>query len=183
MQQKPPPFLETHRLRLRSWQDSDRDAFAALNAHPEVMDDLGGPIDRAASDRKLDSYLSAFEKHGYGRWLIEDHAGTFLGYTGVMLRHDDPPLGMHNEIGWRLIRDAWGGGFATEAAQAALDDVFARIGLDEVLAYTRPDNLRSQAVMRRLNLERDEARDFVMPMANVDEWPGWVWVARPLRAS
>ncbi len=179
MQQRHPFLLETHRLRLRNWRESDRDAFAALNAHPEVMADLGGPIDRAASDRKLDGYISAFEEHGYGRWLIEDHAGTFLGYTGVMPRREDPPLGFHNEIGWRLTREAWGGGFATEAARAALDDVFTRIGLDEVLAYTRPDNLRSQAVMLRLELERDEARDFVMPMANVDNWPGLVWVARP----
>ena len=136
------------------------------------MTDLGGPIDRAASDRKLDSYMSAFETHGYGRWLIEDHAGTFLGYTGVMPRQEAPPLGFHNEIGWRLTREAWGGGFATEAARAALD---------EVLAYTRSDNLRSQAVMLRLELERDETRDFVLPMANVENWPGLVWVARPTR--
>lgn len=179
MQQRQPFVLETHRLRLRNWRESDREAFAALNAHPEVMADLGGPIDRAASDRKFDHYAAAYEARGYCRWLIEDHAGTFLGYTGVMPRNGDHPLGFHNEIGWRLTREAWGGGYATEAARAALDDVFTRIGLDEVLAYTRPDNLRSQAVMLRLDLQRDEARDFVIPLENVQHWTGLVWVARP----
>ena len=63
--------------------------------------------------------------------------------------------------------------------RAALDDVFTRIGLDEVLAYTPPDKLCSQAVMLRLSLQRDESRDFVMPLDSVENWPGLVWVARP----
>ena len=92
MQQRQPFSLETHRLRLRNWRETDRDTFAVLNAHPEVMHDLGGPIDRAASDRKFDHYCAAFETHGYSRWLVEDHAGTFLSYTGVMPRNGVHPL-------------------------------------------------------------------------------------------
>ncbi|MGD8417812.1 MAG: GNAT family N-acetyltransferase [Pseudomonadales bacterium] len=170
--------LDTDRLRLRTWREDDRDAFAAMNAHPEVMRDYGGPISREDSDAKFDRYAGAFDVCGFGRWLIETAAGDYLGYCGVMPAYPGHPLGDHHEIGWRLVRHAWGYGYATEAARAALKDVFGRIGLDEVLAYTAPDNLRSQAVMARLNLERDPCLDFVAMNDLVGEWQGLVWVAR-----
>jgi RimJ/RimL family protein N-acetyltransferase len=171
-------LIETTRLRLRVWRTTDRDAFAALNSDAEVMADEGGPIDRASSDAKLDRYAMAFERYGFGRWVVEDHAGAFLGYAGVMPSPSEHPLGEHFEIGWRLIRMAWGYGYATEAARAALDDAVGRAGLAEVLAYTAADNLRSQAVMERLHLRRDPARDFTADYAHQKGWRGLVWVAR-----
>jgi RimJ/RimL family protein N-acetyltransferase len=92
---------------------------------------------------------------------------------------NDHPLGPHFEIGWRLMRDAWGRGYATEAAAAALDDAFKRVGLSEVVSYTAPDNLRSQAVMKRLYLQRDSSRDFSANYEGVGIWHGLVWVGRP----
>lgn len=170
--------LETSRLRLRCPSEADRASFAALNAHPEVMKDLGGSISRDESDRKLDHYSTTFSQYGYGRWMIENRDGNFIGYAGVMPSHAEHPLGVHDEVGWRLIRSAWGNGYATEAAQAALDDVFARVGLTEVVAYTSPDNSKSQAVMVRLNLIRDSSRDFTVHHEKVGDWSGLVWVAR-----
>ena len=152
--------LNTPRLRLRCWRETDRDALAAMHADAEVMADHGRPLTRTESDAKLDRYAAAFETHGICRWAVESRAGDFLGYVGVMPSWPEHPLGPHMEIGWRLIRRAWGYGYATEAAQAALADAFERVGLKEVLAYTGPDNLRSQAVMARLRLKRDPARDF-----------------------
>lgn len=168
-------ILETPRLRLRCWQEADRDAFAALHAHPEVMRDYGGPLDRTESDAKLDRYIAAFQQHGFARWAIENHAGEFLGYAGVMPSPPAHPLGPHAEIGWRLRRTAWGLGYATEAATAALRDAVSRCGLTEVIAYTAPDNLRSQAVMTRLRLRRDPARDFRATYGS-QLWHGLVWV-------
>ena len=168
----------TPRLRLRLWRDTDRHLFAVMNADPEVMEDLGGPITRAESDAKMDRYKAAWEKHGLGRWVIETHGGDFLGYTGVLPAHSDHPLGEHYEAGWRLLRSAWGNGYASEATRAAFDDAFARLGLSEIVAYTAPDNLRSQAVMTRLGLTRDKTRDFTLSGPR-GIWRGLVWLVKP----
>jgi len=171
--------IETDRLRLRSWRESDRDSFAALNAHPIVMADLGGPLSRELSDAKFDRYVGAYKGNGFGRWLVETFAGQFLGYCGVMPASEDHPLGPHHEIGWRLHHGVWGNGYATEAARACLEDVFRRVELQEVLAYTSADNLRSQAVMERLRLIRDESRDFTVHGNRTGMWRGLVWSATP----
>lgn len=171
-------LIETTRLRLRVWHTTDRDAFAVMNSDAEVMADEGGPLDRASSDAKLERYAAAFARYGFGRWVVADRDGRFLGYAGVMPSPAGHPLGEHFEIGWRLMRAAWGHGYATEAARAALDDALGRAGLDEVLAYTAADNLRSRAVMERLRLRRDPARDFTADYAHQKGWHGLVWVAR-----
>lgn len=172
-------MIETERLRLRPWRLEDSDALASMHVDAEVMQDYGGPISRALSDSKLARYAAAFEEYGFCRWLLETRGGEFLGYCGVMPAFPGHPLGDHFEIGWRMVRGAWGHGYATEAAKAALPQAFARSGLSEILSYTAPDNLRSQAVMSRLELQRDEDRDFVGGFDTVSPWRGLVWVARP----
>ncbi len=175
--------LVTDRLVLRRWHDDDRVPFAAMNADAEVMHDLGGTLDRDASDRKLDRFAEAFDNHGYGRWVIEGTIDggdpNFLGYAGVMPNRGDHPLGEHDDAGWRLCRHAWGYGVASEAARAVLHDVFTRVGLTEVLSYTAPDNVRSQAVMRRLGLRRDSSLDFSAHYDGFGVWHGLVWIATP----
>jgi len=172
--------LKTARLTLRPWREDDRDAFAAMNADPEVAWDLGGPLSRAESDTKFDRYVATFARLGFSRLVIEDAERRFLGYAGVQPSRPDHPLGPHAEIGWRLARSAWGKGYATEAARIALDDFFARSKIVEVLAYTSPDNARSQAVMARLALRRDPSRDFELSHDGVP-WHGLVWVAEMRR--
>jgi RimJ/RimL family protein N-acetyltransferase len=170
-------MLSTTRLILRPWSDADLDAFAAMNADPAVMVDMAA-LDRAGSQAKLRRYQAAFEARGFTRWAMTDLAGAFLGYTGIMPIGGDHPLAGGVEIGWRLNRAAWGHGYVTEAGAAVLADAFGRCGLAEVLSYTAADNLRSQAVMRRLGLTRTPALDF---SADYDgaSWSGLVWAARP----
>jgi RimJ/RimL family protein N-acetyltransferase len=170
--------IRSDRLILRSWQDSDRDAFATLNAASEVTLDLGGPLDRAQSDAKFDRYVAAFEQHGFCRWALEDSDGQFLGYTGVMPSRPGHPLGPHVDIGWRLVRSAWGRGYATEAARASLRDAFERVHLKEVLAYTSVDNVRSRAVIKRLKMTRAASLDYSEPLGT-GMWHGLVWMALP----
>ena len=178
-----PMVLDTPRTRLRPWQETYRPAFAALMADPAVMADLGGSIDRAASDAKLDRYIAAYEGHCVCRWAVEFQDGDFLGYAGVMPLPADHPLAPGWDIGWRLVRRAWGRGYATEAAAAALDHAFLRLALPEIVAFTAPDNIRSQAVMDRLRMQRDPARDFTAIYDGVNPWRGLLWVALPGRTS
>lgn len=173
-------MLETPRLRLHRWHDRHRDAFARLHADPEVMADLGGPIDRQTSDRKLAEYRAAERMHGTSRWAVEDPSGRFLGYAGVMRRSDrGHPLGDHFEIGWRFSREAWGRGYASESAKAALRHATHDLGLSDVVAYTNQDNLRSQAVMARIGMIRDPGRDFQVVKPNRAHWAGLVWRLPP----
>jgi RimJ/RimL family protein N-acetyltransferase len=167
---RPTVKIETPRIRLRCWQGGDREAFAAMNADPEVMRDLGGPISREESDSKLDRFAAAFHRYGLGRLVVESPEGHFLGYASIMPSPPQHPLGSHFEIGWRLVRSAWGHGYATEAAEAALHDAVARAGLTEILSYTASDNIRSQAVMVRLGLRRCPSLDFTADYEKVGSW-------------
>jgi RimJ/RimL family protein N-acetyltransferase len=150
-----------------------------MHADEEVSADLGGPLDRPTSDSKFDRYRKSFIETGVSRWAVEDHRGYFLGYSGVMLRGDPAhPLGVHYEIGCRFLRRAWGKGYASESAQAALSDALNRSDIREILSYTSAENIRSQAVMRRLNLKRDMSRDFSALYDGVGLWRGLVWTTK-----
>ena len=154
----------TPRLLLRRWRREDREPFAALNADPEVMRHFRAPLDRAASDAFVDRIEASFDELGYGLWAVEVVAdGRFIGFTGLA-RHTFPaPFTPCVEVGWRLARDAWGHGYATEAARAALDVGFGELRLAEIVSMTAASNVRSQAVMRRLGMTRDAADDFAHP--------------------
>jgi RimJ/RimL family protein N-acetyltransferase len=170
--------IDTSRTRLRCWEQADRDAFASLHADPAVMHDYGGPLSRRDSDDKFDRYMASYQKHGFCRWAVETLEGVFLGYAGVMPSRPNHPLGSHVEIGWRFLRRVWDYGYATEAARAALNDAFTRVGLAEVIAYTAQDNVRSQAVMDRLQMRREPSRDFTADFDLLKGWRGLVWIAK-----
>lgn len=168
-------MLATTRLRLKHWADRHSEPFARMHADPEVMADLGGAIEPAASALKLARYKAAQVEFGVARWAVETIDGDFLGYCGVMRRPaHDHPLGPHVEIGWRFMRDAWGQGFATESARAALAEAEPRVGLHNIVSYTSADNARSQRVIEKLGLSRDPSRDFLMPTPS-GGWKGLVW--------
>src|SRR5262245_38563203 len=170
-------MIKTPHLLLNRWDDRHREAFAAMHADPDVMADLGGPIDQSESYRKFEQYRAAQREHGVSRWAIEQSNGAFVGYAGVMPRlSKDYPLGAHFEVGWRLVRGAWGYGYATASAKAGLHHAIREFGLGEITAYTSPDNWRSQAVMARLNSVRDASRDFTLQTPIGRQWQGMVWV-------
>ncbi|MGW5780085.1 GNAT family N-acetyltransferase [Streptomyces sp. NPDC003863] len=161
--------LRTDRLLLRRWRESDLEPWAAMNADPEIREYLGDLLTREESDATVAAMESDFEKRGFGWWALEARAtGAFLGRAGLDVIGEDMPFS-GVDVGWRLTRSAWGNGYATEAARACLAFGFEVLGLPEVLASTTVDNLRSQAVMRRIGMTRNPADDFEDP--SVPEGP------------
>jgi len=150
--------IQTDRLLMRRWLESDREPFAALNGDPETMRFFPATLDDAASNALIDRIESLFEQQGYGLWALEViETGAFIGSTGLNPMPADVPGAGGLEVGWRLARHAWHHGYATEAAQAAVAVAFGGIGLDEIWSMTAVVNEPSVAVMRRLGL-REVAR-------------------------
>lgn len=158
-------MIQTERLILRPYREDDREAFAALNGHPEVGAWLAGTQDRAQSDAMLDRINAHIAAHGFGFWAAERRSdGRLIGAIGLVVVEDgDLPVGPGIEMGWRLIPDAWGAGYATEGAKAALDWGFANLAVREIIAFTARANRASQAVMTRIGMVADPARDFDHP--------------------
>jgi RimJ/RimL family protein N-acetyltransferase len=154
----------TPRLLLRSWKESDREAFARLNADPEVMEFLLGLPDRAASDALVVHIDAHFAEHGFGLWAVEVQNGeSFIGFVGLRRVGFDAPFTPAVEIAWRLARSAWGHGYATEAAREACRIAFDVLRLPEIVSFTVPGNVRSRAVIGRLGMTRDVPGDFDHP--------------------
>lgn len=157
-----PTELVTDRLQLRRWRRSDREPFAALNADPEVMEYFPALLSRAESGALVDRIEEGFQRHGFGLWAVE-REGVLLGFTGLSVPRFTAAFLPAVEVGWRLRRDAWGQGFATEAARAAVEAGFQRWGLDEIVSFTSEANARSRAVMARIGMTRDPDDDFDHP--------------------
>jgi RimJ/RimL family protein N-acetyltransferase len=148
--------IRTERLLMRRWRETDREPFAALNADPEVMRHFPAALDRAGSDRLVDRFERLFQSQGFGSWALEVVAtGEMIGFTGLVPMPAGVPGAGGQEVGWRLARHAWHQGYATEAARAALDVAFGRLGLPVVWSMTAVANLPSQAVMRRIGMVQE----------------------------
>lgn len=158
--------LRTPRLLLRRFTPADREAFAALNADPVVMEYFPALLDRLQSDALVERIEQHFVEHGFGLWALDVVVGEprgFIGFAGLLRVSFDAPFAPAVEVGWRLARGAWGKGYATEAAREACRFGFEELRLDEIVSFTVPANLRSRAVMERLGMVHDERGGFDHP--------------------
>ena len=164
------PALVTERLVLRTWRPEDRAPFAALNADPVVVEYLAGPLDRAASDALVSNHEAHWAAEGFGMWAVEvPGVAPFVGSVGLRRVPAGLPFTPAVEVAWRLARQFWGHGYATEAARAAVTFGFDPAGLDEVVSFTAVGNARSRRVMERLGMTRDAAGDFEHPRLAVGD--------------
>lgn len=145
----PIPTIETQRLTLRAFREADATALFELSQDPEVMRYVG---DRRVptlqeSWRGVAGMLGHWALRGYGQWAIEERSsGRFIGRAGII-----NPVGWPGpEVGYLLGKDWWGRGYATEAARAAMDWGFERVGFDELISLIFAENTRSIAVAMRL---------------------------------
>lgn len=149
------PTLHGERVLLRPWREDDLEPFARLNADPAVMEHFPAPLTRGESDAFVrERIVRQFERLGYGPWALEVTGVTpFAGFVGLLAHDFEAHFTPCIEVGWRLAREHWGHGYATEAARLALDHGFEQAGLGEIVSFAVPANRRSLAVMERLGLE------------------------------
>ena len=146
--------LETSRLILRSWKDSDLKPFYALNSNAEVMRYFPHGLTQPQSDALAQKFQTLIDIQGWGFWAVElKQTGEFIGFIGLHRQPDQFTFSPCTEIGWRLEQKFWGKGFATEAAIACLDFAFNSLHLNAVVAFTTQQNSKSQAVMQRLGMQ------------------------------
>ncbi|TMB86365.1 MAG: GNAT family N-acetyltransferase [Chloroflexi bacterium] len=159
--------LSTQRLIMRGWRESDLAPWAAMNADPEVRQYLGPTLTYEQASAWALAFQDDLDRHGFGFWALEVRAsGEFIGFTGLSRVDEQMPFS-GVELAWRLAVPAWGHGYATEAALAAMEYGFDVMRLPEIVAVTVEANLRSRAVMRRIGMTSDPAEDFDHP--DVDE--------------
>lgn len=146
--------IETPRLRLRDWTENDLTAFTRLNADPRVMEYFLHPLDERQSRELYLGIRAEIDRKGYGGWVVErKEDGRFLGFTGFHEVSFEAFFTPAVEIAWRLCYEAWGHGYAPEAASACLAYGREVLGFREVCAFTALANRRSQRVMQKIGMK------------------------------
>ncbi|MBL8630123.1 MAG: GNAT family N-acetyltransferase [Rhodospirillaceae bacterium] len=158
-------MLTTARLKLRDWRDEDLPAFAALNADPAVMEFFPNTLTAEDSNALATRIRARIAEHNWGFWAVEVIGGpAFIGCIGLSVPRFDAHFMPCVEVGWRLAKTAWGHGYATEAARAAMDFGFNTLGLAEIVSFTTTHNQRSRHVMEKLGMTTTPADDFEHPL-------------------
>jgi len=158
------PSLQTPRLILRRWRDSDREPFQALNADPRVMEFFPALLTLAETDAGMARIEREFEEHRFGLYAAElIETGAFIGFIGLSIPGFHAPFMPAVEIGWRLAAAYWGRGLATEGARAVVHHALETLRLPGLVSFTVPANLRSRRVMENIGMVRDATADFDHP--------------------
>jgi RimJ/RimL family protein N-acetyltransferase len=162
--------LRSPRLALRQWRDADLEPFSRLNADPEVMRHFPSPLSREESDALAERERRRIKLLGWGLWSVEvTESAQFIGFVGLAEPRFDAHFTPAIEVGWRLARDAWGRGYASEAARVAVAFGFDELRLDEIVSFTTVENDRSVRVMERIGMTHDPADDFNHPLLAPDD--------------
>jgi RimJ/RimL family protein N-acetyltransferase len=150
-----PPII-TERLRLRPFAEDDLRSLHEFWADPDIGQWVGGVHQRLTeSVDELGGHLRHQSEHGFGIWAAEERSsGRLVGEVGLQYLEGGPDV----EIGWVVARDAWGQGFATEAAAKWLEVGFADLGVDRIVAVVLPANMRSRAIAARLGMREAGTR-------------------------
>lgn len=147
--------LTTDRLRLRRWNAEDVDPYAQLCADPEVMRWIGSGAVRNRDEcvAAIENFERFWDENGFGLFAVELLENQrLIGFTGLAVPDFLPEVMPTIEIGWRLARDAWGHGYATEAARTCLDFGFNERGIDRVVSIHQVGNESSGRIMERIGM-------------------------------
>lgn len=139
--------LETPRLLLRLPRVEDLDPWATMMTDPDTARFIGGVTPRALSWRALMTMIGAWHANGFAMFsVIEKSSGRWIGRLGPW----QPDGWPGTEVGWAIVRDCWGKGYAVEGAEAATAWAFDQLGWTNVIHSIAPENTPSQSVARKL---------------------------------
>ncbi|MEZ7893267.1 MAG: GNAT family N-acetyltransferase [Candidatus Wallbacteria bacterium] len=148
--------LFTKRLWLRPWQEKDAEPFCEMNSDPEVMKYFPNPLNNDETINFIERIKIKFAETGFGLFAVEVmQSGEFIGFIGLSQPKFKSFFTPCYEIGWRLKKNAWGQGYATEGAAECLKLGFGQLNLDKIYSFTAAINLRSENVMKRLGLIKE----------------------------
>ncbi|ASE34915.1 GNAT family N-acetyltransferase [Mammaliicoccus sciuri] len=164
-------YIETKRLILRNWKDEDVALFQSMNASPEVRRYFPDILSYRATENMIDQMKSVIDQHEIGLFAVElKETKSFIGMVGLNYIPEGSELSFPElpfyEIGWRMDKDVWGNGLATEAAEAVLTYAKSK-GIDEVYSFTSEINKPSRRVMEKL--EMNHIRNFLHPKVIYDD--------------
>lgn len=149
----PQIFIETPRLILRQWQESDHEPYIQLNMDNEVMEFFPSTKTREESLAQMERLSKRIDDDGYGFFAAErKDTGQFIGFIGISHPGFESYFTPCIEVGWRLSREHWGYGFATEGGKACLDFGFEKLSAKEIYAFTAVHNQRSENVMKKIGM-------------------------------
>jgi RimJ/RimL family protein N-acetyltransferase len=161
--------IQAERLILRTWNKEDALGYFQINQDPKVIEFLASSLTMEQVNDFIMAVNKRQEKHGYTLWAAElKETGKLMGFIGLNYTDWGAPFIPVVEVGWRLGSGYWGKGYATEGAKAALEYGFKQRGLEEIVSWTVPANVRSIRVMEKIGLKRDLNGDFAHPKLAAD---------------
>lgn len=147
-------YFETARLRFRDWKETDIISFAEMNADNEVMKYFPKTLSADESYEFYEAIVAKFHDFGFGLYAVEEkERNEFIGFIGFHEATFETDFTPCIEIGWRLKKEAWGKGYATEGAEACLHYGFTELGFREIYSFTAEVNTPSQNVMRKIGMD------------------------------
>lgn len=157
-------IIETARLILRHWITEDVEPLTLINQDPQVMEHLPKRLTPAETRAMIQIINHYMEQRGFGLWAVAlKQSGVLIGFIGLSIPSFEAAFTPGVEIAWRLSAAHWGQGYATEGAKAALAYGFTQLSLQEIVAFTVPENQRSLRVMQQIGMQRDLQGDFAHP--------------------
>ena len=147
--------IETSRIGLRSWKESDLTPFARINADPKVMRYFPSVLTEDETLQKIKKYQGHIDEHGFGFYAVDwKERDEFIGVLGLSIARFPAFFTPCVEIGWRLDKSSWNQGLATEGAKAAMCYAYEQLRLNEIYSFTTVTNIPSQRVMQKIGMRR-----------------------------
>ncbi|SFE12052.1 ribosomal-protein-alanine N-acetyltransferase [Paenibacillus catalpae] len=146
-------YIETPRLRLRDWREADLGPFIRMNEDEKVMEYFPKTLSEEETIAFYEVITNEFKDLGYGLYAVETKENNaFIGFIGFHQATFEADFTPCVEIGWRLTKEAWGKGYATEGADACLQYGFDKLGFTDVYSFTAEINKGSKNVMKKIGM-------------------------------